>query len=211
MNLMNTMDRILQAALAIIIVLVAVPSFAQQNSFDELKSNFEEGKIFRADFSHKYVDSYTGDSVASSGKIWVGENMYKVEAENQLVVVDGKTSKVYDESRNRLIISIYEPAEDDFAPSRILNGADSTYAIENQQRDDGNTIISLVSGDPFSVFQEVKITLDENLIPLSIFALDQADNEITTTFRNGSFIDPKPGMFELTYPASAEIVDMRNK
>ncbi|MDZ7716571.1 MAG: outer membrane lipoprotein carrier protein LolA [Balneolaceae bacterium] len=191
-------------------VLIAFPVCAQQNAFDKLKSNFEQGKIFSADFSHEYVDSYTGDSVASSGQIWVGENKYKVEAQNQLVVVDGQTSKVYDDSRNRVIISTYEPAEDDFAPSRILNGADSTYTIENQQRKNGEVIITLVSEDPFSVFQEVVITLDKQLIPLRIFALDQADNEITTTFRNGSFIDPRPGMFELAYPQDAEIVDMRN-
>lgn len=211
MILMNTMDRLLQSALVLAITLIALPVHAQQNAFKELKSNFEQGKIFSADFSHRYVDSYTGDSVASSGIIWVGENKYKVEAENQLVVVDGETSKVYDDSRNRVIVSMYEPAEDDFAPSRILNGADSTYTIESQKREDGNVIITLASEDPFSVFREVKITLDSQLIPLSIFALDQADNEITTTFKNGSFVDPRPGMFELKYPKGAEIVDMRNK
>ena len=210
MNLMNTTDRILQSLFVIAVILIAIPVHAQENAFDRLKSSFEEGKIFTADFTHRYVDSYTGDSVASSGKIWVGRNKYKVEAENQLVVVDGKTSRVYDESRNRVIVSTYEPEEDDFAPSRILNGADSTYTIEDQQQEDGNIIIKLASDDPFSVFREVKVTLDNQLVPLRIFALDQADNEITTAFQNGSFIDPESGMFELTHPEGAEIVDMRN-
>lgn len=210
MTLMNTTDRMLQSALGLIMLLIAIPVSAQQTAFDKLKNMFREGQVFHADFSHKYMDSYTGDSVASSGKIWVGESQYKVEAENQLVVVDGETSKVYDEERNRIIISTYEPEEDDFAPSRILNGADSTYVIENQQRKGNQIFITLLSENPFSVFKEVRITLKNSIVPLRIFALDQADNEIITTFKNGSFITPGEEMFELETPEGAETVDMRN-
>ncbi len=186
------------------------PLLAQQTAFDELKQRFDNGEIFHAEFSHQYIDSYTQDTVANKGTIWVGEDKYKVRTQNQSVVVDGETSMVFDDSRNRVIMSKYEPAEDDFAPSRILNGADSTYSIENQQRRDNRIYITLVSKDPFAVFQEVEITLMSDLTPLQIFAKDQADNLITTSFRQGKFIAPKQGMFHLDYPDGAEIVDMRN-
>lgn len=204
------MPRILTAVSLFFLVLIAIPSFAQQTAFDRLKNRFEQGEIFMAEFVHTYEDSYTGDSTSSKGTIWVGRDKYKVRAQNQSVVVDGETSMVFDGNRNRVIISTYEPAEDDFAPSRILNGADSTYVIESQERRDGKVFITLSSEDPFAVFKRVEIALSPELIPLSIFAVDQADNRITTTFENGSFVPLEEGMFHLDYPEGAEIVDMRN-
>ncbi len=204
------MPRILTAVLLFFSVLIAIPSFAQQTAFDRLKNRFEQGEIFMAEFVHSYEDSYTGDSTSSKGTIWVGRDKYKVRTQNQSVVVDGETSMVFDDNRNRVIISTYEPAEDDFAPSRILNGADSTYVIESQERRDGKVFITLSSEDPFAVFKRVEISLSRELIPLNIFAVDQADNRITTTFENGSFVPLEEGMFHLDYPEGAEIVDMRN-
>ncbi|MGK7370238.1 MAG: LolA family protein [Candidatus Halalkalibacterium sp. M3_1C_030] len=207
----NYFPAIFVAILLFAITAFSSPLFAQQTAFDKLKQRFDEGEIFHAEFQHRYIDSYTQDTVSSKGTIWVGEDKYKVRTQNQSVVVDGETSMVFDDSRNRVILSKYEPAEDDFAPSRILNGADSTYTIESQERHDGKVFINLVSEDPFAVFQKVEITLTNLLMPLRIFAKDQADNLITTSFKEGKFIAPEQGMFNLDYPEGAEIVDMRNK
>lgn len=213
MNWMNLKDNywVLIPAIMLLALTAVGQAYAQQTAFGKLKQRFDDGEIFNAEFTHQYIDSYTQDTVASKGTIWVGEDKYKVRTQNQSVVVDGKTSMVFDDSRNRVIMSKYEPAEDDFAPSRILNGADSTYTMESQERRDGKVYISLVSEDPFTVFKNVKITLNGNLTPLEIFAKDQADNLITTSFKEGSFVPPKQDMFHLDYPEGAEIVDMRNK
>lgn len=212
MNLTNLKANYLRLILAGILFfsVTATSVYAQQTAFDKLKQRFDAGEIFNAEFTHQYIDSYTQDTVANKGSIWVGEDKYKVRTQNQSVVVDGETSMVFDDSRNRVIMSKYEPAEDDFAPSRILNGADSTYAIESQERRDNRVYITLVSEDPFAVFQKVEITLTGDLTPLRIFAIDQADNRITTSFREGRFMAPEQGMFHLDYPEGAEIVDMRN-
>ena len=202
---------VVATALLMMILAISNPVFAQQSAFDKLKQRFDEGEICHAEFKHRYIDSYTQDTVSNKGSIWVGEDKYKVRTQNQSVVVDGETSMVFDDSRNRVILSKYEPTEDDFAPSRILNGADSTYTIESQERQDGKVFINLVSEDPFSVFRKVEITLNSDLIPLRIFAQDQADNLITTSFKDGRFIGREQGMFNLDYPEGAEIVDMRNQ
>lgn len=189
---------------------VAQAGYAQDAPFEQLKQKFENGQIFKADFNHKYVDSYTDETVENSGEIWVGENQYKVESPNQLVAVNGDISRVYDSERNRVIISTYVPEEDDFAPSRILNGIDSTYTIDEQEKKGDTYLITLSSDDPFALFQNVEITLNSNLVPLKIFVRDPADNLITTTFSGGSFINKRENIFELEYPANAEIIDMRN-
>ncbi len=188
----------------------ATTTTAQESSFDQLKQKFEQGQIFNAEFHHQSIDSYTQDTVASMGQIWVGETNYKVETNHQAVVVNGKTSRVYDNNRNRVIISKYEPEEDDFAPSRILNGVDSTFTVQTEEERDNQVYIRLTSDDPFAIYKEVEIYLSKALIPQKIRCVDPVDNIITTSFNQGEFIERREDMFELSYPSGAEIVDMRN-
>lgn len=211
MSLKNLSDKV-TVLFIVLIVGLGLPSLAlgQQSYFSDLKQTFEDGSIFKADFYHQTVDSYTQDTVASDGRIWVGGQQYRVEAENKTVVVDGETSMVYDEDRNRVIISKYEPEDDDFAPSRILNGVDSTFTVQTQEKRDDGIYILLSSDDPFAIYQKVEIFLSKGLVPKKIEAVDPADNVITTTFSEGKFIDPEKEMFTLSYPESAEKVDMRN-
>lgn len=183
---------------------------AQENPFDELKQKFEQGEIFYADFHHQSIDSYTEDTASSSGKIWVGEQRYKVESDEQSVVVDGETSTVYDEGRNRVIVSKYEPEEDDFAPSRILNGVDTTFTVTTEEQRDDQIYIQLTSDDSFAIYKEVEIYLSNALVPQKIRAIDPVDNVITTTFKEGEFIKSSENEFQLDYPDDAEIIDMRN-
>lgn len=184
--------------------------FAQENPFSQLKEKFESGQIFSADFQHRSVDSYTEDTVSSNGWIWVGQERYKVRADHQSVVVNGKTSMVYDNNRNRVIISKYEPSEDDFAPSRILNGVDSTFSVDVEERRDDQFYIRLTSDDSFAIYKKVEIFLSQDLTPQKIRAVDPVDNIMTTQFNNGKFVSAKQEMFLLDYPEGAEIIDMRN-
>lgn len=181
-----------------------------RQAFEQLRQRFEEGEIFMASFTHSYVDSFTGDSTSDSGRIWVGRQRYKVQTGNETVVVDGETSRVYDRNRNRVIISRYEPEDDDFAPSRILNGVDSTFTVQTQERRGDREYILLTSGDPFAMYRQVEIWLTPALIPQRIRAVDPADNVITTDFSDGSFARPDSSLFRVVYPGDAEVIDMRN-
>lgn len=196
--------------LILILCYTVHPGYAQGTPFEQLKQKFENGQIFKADFTHTYVDSYTEEKTQNSGKIWVGKEQYKVDSPDQLMAVNGELSRVYDNERNRVIVSTYVPEEDDFAPSRILNGIDSTYTIDQQKKEGDHYLISLSSDDPFALFQKVEITLNSELVPQKIFVRDPADNLLTTTFSGGSFIERREDIFELEYPADAEIIDMRN-
>lgn len=213
MNWTNSIDRTVRLcafALTILFWSTPITLFAQASPFSQLKEKFENGQIFSADFRHQSFDSYTGDTVSSDGWIWVGQERYKVRADHQSVVVNGKTSMVYDNNRNRVIISKYEPSEDDFAPSRILNGIDSTFTVDVEERRDDQFYIRLTSEDSFAIYKKVEIFLSEALIPQKIRAVDPVDNIITTQFNGGKFVSARQEMFLLDYPEGAEIVDMRN-
>lgn len=194
----------------LLLLAAGIPAHAQQTTFEELISRFENGQVFYAKFTYEQTDSYTGETNSREGTLWVADEEYKVESNRQTIVVDGDYSRVYDENRNRVIVSNYEPAEDDFAPSRFLSGVDSTYTVTEQRIEGENTIITLESQDPFAVFTRVEITLGPGLIPLEIFTVDQVDTRATTVFQSGSFKAEREGLFEMEYPHDAEIVDLRN-
>ncbi len=183
-------------------------AFAQTPNFDKLKNKFDEGQVFRADFDQTFTDSYTGEVTQSEGKIWLDKVRYKLESDGQVVVVDGETSKVYDPARNRVIIDTYNAEEDDFAPSRMLSGIDSTYSV-SEDKSGSQTKITLISNDDFAVFVRVEIQIDSQFRPVEIKAWDISDNEIITTFNNGTFLEPAEDLFLLDYPEDAEVVDMR--
>lgn len=178
-------------------------------AFDELKSYFENGYMFEAEFTHLYKDDFTGSEQLTEGRIWIGKNHYKIEGDNQQMVVDGEISRVYDRTKNRVIISEYIEEEDDFAPSRMLQGVDETFTVTETDLEDGHAEIKMVSDDPFSIFTEVTITVDSNRNPLTIEAVDQVDNKLTTTFSSGVFVEETEEPFELDVPDDADIVDLR--
>ncbi len=168
-----------------------------------------KGQVFHARFTQKTVDSFTGNKSKRSGELWVAKNAYKVLSGQQEITVNGGISTVYDHKKDRVIISNYDPRDDDFAPSRFLNGVDSTYSIASQGKAGKHFFIKLHSDDPFSVFKKVAITLGKQSIPEKLKVVDSADNQIATTFSDGGFVPRKRGMFTLSYPDSVRIIDMR--
>lgn len=209
----NSIYKIVLATVCFMIIAEAPPLFAQSPALDELKERFETGSVFSADFTHLLMDSFTGEETTTRGKIWIGENSYRIEADNQIMVVDGELSRVYNSARNRLIISRYIEDEDDYAPSRMLQGVDESYSVKQIEIQGGGTIIELASDDPFSVFSEVSIILDESSLPFEINATDQAGNSLTTSFSNGKFISysDRNRIFEIQVPESAEVIDLRHE
>jgi outer membrane lipoprotein-sorting protein len=183
--------------------------FGQTPEFDRLKENFEENRIFEAGFTHLYKDAFTDEEQFSEGKIWIGKEKYRIEGDTQTMVVDGEVSTVYDQSRNRVIISDYIEEEDDFAPSRMLQGVDDSFAVEENTMQNGETEITLTSEDAFTVFKTVTIYLDADGSPVQIVAIDQVDNELSTQFEDGFFTTAENNLFRVEVPAEAELIDLR--
>ncbi|MDG5766966.1 outer membrane lipoprotein carrier protein LolA [Balneolales bacterium ANBcel1] len=181
----------------------------EPNELEQARSLFEEGRILHARMSHEFYDSYTGETDWTEGKIWIAKDRYRVSVEHQSVLVDGEISRVYNSVQNKLVISEYHPGEDDFAPSRFFSESEEIYLVEESFQDGDSMVFVLRSDDPFEIFTEVKIRLDEELRPLEIEALDQMDNRIRTVFSEARYIDPEEDVFRLDYPDDVEIIDLR--
>lgn len=181
---------------------------AQTPHFDRLQQRFSDGELMQARFVHTYQDSYTGEQNRSEGEIWIAGDAYRVEDERQTMIVDGEISRIYDADRNRLLINTYIEEEDDFAPSRMLQGVKDSYSVSELERR-STVSIQLTTDDPFELFREVEIVLNSDGVPLEIRALDQADNLLTTRFQDGRFEPMNPGVFSLSLPEGVERIDLR--
>lgn len=212
MNWVFVHNRFYQGQIAAWLVVLVLGSGtfakAQTPHFDRLQERFSGGEMLTATFIHTYQDSYTGEQNRSEGEIWIAQNAYRVEDNRQTMVVDGEISRIYDAVRNRLLINTYIEEEDDFAPSRMLQGVREAYEVTELERT--STIsVRLTTEDPFELFREVEITLTSDGIPLEIRALDQADNLLTTRFEEGRFALEDPAIFELNLPGDVERIDLR--
>jgi len=205
----STLLKILSTLWVCVLLIYPINLDAQTPAFDQLKQKFEEGYIFNAVFSHEYEDSYTGEHSQNQGEIWIGKDSYRVEGDEQIMIVDGEISRVYDGIRNRLLISDYDEEEDDFAPSRMLQGVDDSYNVEEESVT-SETIIRLTSDDPFAIFISVEITIDDHGNPVLIRAVDQVENLLTTRFEIGQFQEADPDLFQMEIPENAERIDLRH-
>lgn len=206
------MNLVFKQTITLLFLAFLAPVFGvAQNTphFDSLKQKFEDGYVFESDFVHEYNDTFTGEQQVTEGYIWVGKEQYKMRSGESTMLVDGEVSRVYDGTKNRVIVSDYIEEEDDFAPSRMLQGVDDSYSVEETTIGD-ETVIELTSDDPFSIFMQVSIFLDSNGIPTQIAAIDQVENELITTFNQGEFIEKTPDVFQFQYPEDAEVIDLRN-
>lgn len=180
-----------------------------ETGLDRVRELFDEGRVLHANMTHELVDSYTGERQIIHGKLWISKEKYKIEADHQIVLVDGKTSMVYNERQNKLIISEYESEEDDFAPSRFFSDTDELFRISEVREEGDITTFLLLPDDPFEIFTEVTIYLNPDLTPLKINAVDQMDNLLNTSFTDAHYIESSDSIFILEHPENAEIIDLR--
>ena len=178
------------------------------SELEQVRLLFKEGKVLYTEMTHIFTDAYTGETQIVTGKLWISGEKYKIRTENQIVLVDGAVSKVYNQQQNKLVVSQYEPEEDEFAPSRFFSGTDEIFKVAEVTRRGGTIHYTLVSEDPFEVFTKVTIILNNDLSPLEIIAIDQMENEFRTIFRNAHYQEYSSNLFAMDFPEDAEVIDM---
>jgi outer membrane lipoprotein-sorting protein len=190
------------------VFLSSVQLFAQAPPIDALRQELESGKVYVARMNHKMYDSFSNSTTRFSGEIVIGINAYKVTSSERSYLVYNGESKVYETNENRLLISDYDPEEDDNAPSRFLYEVDDVYEINYRTLEQGSTV-ELTSNDPFELYYKVTIRFDADGNPLSVKAIDQADTELLTEFEDGRFVTPEQDLWKLDLPDGVEVIDLR--
>lgn len=186
-------------------------SMVDSPALQKLKEKFAGQGIFRAEMSHHFTDSYTDEVTSTYGTIWIGTDVYRIDTPDQIIVVDGTISTVFNKAQKKVIISNYSAEDDEFAPSRFFGATRDVYNSKDIIGADGLITVFITSDDPFEMFQEVRIRVGRDGNPLEISAIDQMENDVRTTFRFGRFEQPQQHILKIDYPADAEIVDLRDE
>lgn len=193
----------------LLLILFFFVSADETPAFDALVAQFQDGLILQAEMEHLFRDSFTGEETYNTGSVLIGSDSYFISVDDQIVYVDGYISRVYNSRENKVIISTYNPDDDDFAPSRFFGQQAQAYTIYEEPGEGGQTIINLTTNDPFEIFQDVTITLGSNGLPLEVYAVDQTENIFITAFNSASFIEETDQTFSFSYPENADIIDLR--
>lgn len=195
--------------LLVMTVLTGTAAYATETGLERVRALFDDGRVLHAGMTHELIDSYTGERQVVYGELWISKEKYKIRADQQAVLVDGESSMVYNERQNKLIISEYEPGEDDFAPSRFFSDTDELFRVTDTGSDGDVSWYLLLPDDPFEIFTEVTIYLKPDLTPLRINAVDQMENLLNTSFSDAQYLESSDSIFTLEYPENAEIIDLR--
>jgi outer membrane lipoprotein-sorting protein len=91
----------------------------------------------------------------------------------------------------------------------MLSGINESYKLEEKANSDGSVRILMTSDDDFADYISVELLLNPAGVPVSITALDFAENESITRFTDGRFVPLTDSLFTLSHPDDAEIIDMR--
>ena len=183
--------------------------FNESAALQALKAKFASNVVFRAEMSHHFTDAYTSETTDTYGTIWFGINAYRIETPDQIIVVQGDVSRVFNKRQNRLIISHYNAEEDEFAPSRFFAGTQASYRSQDIAGSDGSVTILITSDDPFELFSEVRIRVGRDGNPIQIQAIDQMDNTVRTIFSFGRFERAQDNLFHISYTSGTDVVDLR--
>jgi hypothetical protein len=191
------------------------PNFDPTPNLTALQERFKSGALFEADFRHRFEDDFTGENQTYRGRILITQNSYLVLGDQRRMLVDSLYSYVYEEDRNRLIISDYVEDDDEFAPSRVFKGMDETYRITEtgqgvKGESAGSVSIEFTTEDPFAIYPSATLRL-RNGVPEALSAEDSAQNRIFIRFDGGRFRDGSITLGMLNIPDDAEMIDLREE
>ncbi len=181
------------------------------NVLDQISRRISEGYVYNANMSHRFTDGFTMEETQTSGEVWVGTDQYKVRTSDQLISVNGRVSTVYNTRQKKVIISNYFPEEDDFAPSRLIGSYQDRFEISSiEDRPGGISRVHLQSIDPFEIITVASLDIDPaGPHLLEMYAEDQTDNIYEISFTNGNFQPLAENMFNISWPDTAEVIDLR--
>lgn len=199
------------SALVSALLFAPISILAQNPLPKELKTfrnNLQKSLLWQAEIAFTTFDSFTQEEASDLGHLTLGIDAYKMELGQQVFLVRDSTSQVWDKAKKRILLSQYNPSEDDTSPARFLFAVDSVYQWQREKQADNKTRISLYTEDPFEMYRRVEL-LFEGETPERIKAYDQADNSIEIRFSSAKFLKYSESLLRIDHPKEIEVVDLR--
>ena len=207
--------RLQRISLLIAAIFLSQISFAQdaQEIIRKVQAKYENISDAKATFTQTLKGS-GGKGTSSSGVIYIKkQNLYRIEAGNQIIVTDGVTSWVYSPSKKQVVIDNYKDDGNSFSPNKFLfSYPENFYSDLSGEENIGGTdcyIIKLTPRGGGNV-KSAKIWIDKNedLIRKITISTNQSTN--TYTLKDISLdAGISSSKFTFSPPSGVEVIDLR--
>jgi len=205
--------------LFVAITTLTVNLHAQKTADDLIKQVVDKTrslKNLKIDFVYKMINDKAGINETKSGMLYINDESYRIELDQQLVISDGKTVWTYLEDSNEVMVTNAADGDEAMTPSKLLTSYYKDYSSSFVKgREAANKFLKTIELKPKTgkKFSKMQLAVDEQklqLLNLSIF-----DNGGNTFYYDLSKMTPDSKIagdfFQFNpkkYPG-VEVVDMR--
>lgn len=175
--------------------------------------NYVKNLNIESEFDQSIYWSVREKTTKNKGKIVLSSgNRFIVEVTNEKWISNGSICWYYNRKNNQVVIRNLKDFDQTLLPSYILSNYLSTCNFIEKRRD--KDIVTLAYNKDSTAnlpYKSIVLTMDnKNGIILSLFFIDENDNEHTYVFKK-TVVNKKisPQNFKFEVPSDAEIIDYR--
>ncbi len=194
-------------------VLIFSAEMQPQDILNRVEQTLNAAKSVKLDFEETYEWKQTGEKQVLSGElILMGQDMFRVTTQDQVIVSDGVTLWTYSKPSNRVLIDRVEKTDDAALPRQLFFSFRKEYQVKLLKDANVSEIpcwVLLFTADKKDLFiSQIKVWVQkEKSIPCIIEQTDVSKNKITYVLKNvntGTLADP--GFFQFVIPEGAEVI-----
>jgi outer membrane lipoprotein carrier protein len=187
----------------------------EQKIMDRVEKAVRNANTLSISFQEKFIWKMTGEENTLSGTLLMeGDDRFRIETEDQVLVSDGKTLWTYSRPANRVLIDKLAETEEALLPRQLL--LQYTRGYSAARLPDENilgvpcTVLLFTDTEGTSYYSKWEIWIDpDTFLPKQLMQEDLSGNQniyLLETIEPGVKIDPARFQFEI--PEGAEVIEM---
>ena len=190
--------------------MVAAPSSSQD--FEALRALVESEHGISARFTYTISSPFLDESEVARGTFYMRGSQYRVETDTEIILSHGQDTYIYRQPENQVVITSEDPS---FSPVALFGEFDRYYEVTSVDRPGTSASSIRVHLQPLQPDAPVtSVTLWMRVRDHMITRIQAIDGNDTTMDFELSTIRLRPsleaGLFDLVWPESAEIIDLRS-
>ena len=183
----------------------------------EVQKRYKSAEDVIIDFNRVFIWSLSDKIDTLGGKIYIMDDNFKYETEEQIFITDGRYVWSYSSITNQTIIDIYKSDEDEVLPKELVFNFNKRYNSRLIGRENvGNVNCYILEGIPKNEnleIKSIKVWIEpKKWVAKKIEYVNLNDNVIVYNISSVKFNNRlKKEFFKFESPQGAEIIDLRNQ
>ena len=213
---MKTGNRAVTIGLSLILALGLYGDTEEQKIMDRVEKAVQNASTLSIRFTEKFIWKMTGEENKLNGTLLMaGDDRFRIETEDQILVSDGKTLWTYSKPANRVLIDKLAQTEESLLPRQLLLQYTKGYSAKRLPDETvlGIHCIVLLFTDTegTSYYSKWELWVDpDTYLPRQLMQEDLSGNQniyLLESVETGVKIDPD--RFRVKIPEGADVIQMQ--